>query len=102
MSARKFLVGTSIASGLAIAASGVALAVTGPAFALQLTTTEKSDIYIRCHKAGGTGKVCCAAAGGIWTPDPKGGGNCDVTGDLRGNTGTSGKAPQNLQLAPSP
>lgn len=49
--------------------------------ATKLTQDQQAAIYLRCKKAGGTGKACCAAADGTWEPDPKGaGGTCDLAG----------------------
>ena len=86
----------------AIVASTI-LASTMPALSLQsLTRDEKGIILDRCLTAGGSLKVCCAAAGGSYKSDGKGGGSCTTSADLvrvphgTGGTGT----PKQPSLSP--
>lgn len=77
---RQFFV-TTVLAGVLAAAVFVFPAVQPASAATKLTQDQQAAIYLRCKKAGGTGKTCCAAADGTWAPDPKGaGGTCDLAG----------------------
>lgn len=77
---RQFFVATLLASALAIPVF-VVPTIEPASAAIKLTRDQQTEIYLRCKKAGGTGKTCCAAADGTWTPDPRGaGGTCDLAG----------------------
>lgn len=78
---------------IALIASTLGLVIAAPAFALQqsLTGNEKGEIMDRCLNAGGSVRTCCAAAGGVWKSDGKGGGGCSLTADK------SGRSPSNIR-----
>ena len=77
---RQFFV-TTVLAGVLTAAIFVFPVIQPASAATKLTQDQQAAIYLRCKKAGGTGKACCVAADGTWEPDPKGaGGTCDLGG----------------------
>ena len=90
MQTRNFVSSAVVAFALVLCAIGSVYAMANNI----LTTDDKSAIFTRCSQAGGSFKVCCAAADGKVTKDPKTGSTyCKFTLKVSGGNGAGAQAP---------